>query len=339
MKNFFVLILFTLAFLPAQVFADNASIVKSIVSHPVAFQELKTLNYLVFMQKATFTVKDLRGLLRNYAGSSAYASSSAGGGSFNSIGGSGAAAKNPNPHCVSYQFLLGKKGIVKEKINTLCLSRVYYGSRNWYGAWVKNYLNLSPALPKRQKALAKFVYKVLKTFPSVSQNINKQGRHYQTSLYIAAARGESYVVYDLLNDCNINPAITSYSVGNVASNSEGGALPYLNNYQYIWTSYFHKSGPAYAEYKYYTWTTNNVYPIMVYSRNVPKPSAFDVALRTKLKKITEYFLYGINGTFYTVFSRKYSQVDWLKEKHKPAYYKHPFNIKRNPYLKYKPVCK
>lgn len=62
---------------------------------------------------------------------------------------------------------------------------------------------------KRVRFLAQVVSKILKNYQNVYNNINAQGRHYQTALFIACRLGERPVINALLKDKKINVHITS----------------------------------------------------------------------------------------------------------------------------------
>jgi len=91
----------------------------------------------------------------------------------------------------------------------------------------------------------------------------------------------SYVLYFLLKDKYINPTITSISQ---AQYSAGYLTPYLNNYKLYDTDINHAGHIAgYV----YTNSTNQLFPIMVFLRNVNQPSSFDLMIQKRLLKLTE----------------------------------------------------
>lgn len=263
--------------------ASASNIVNKITSKPITLQELKTLDYLVFTQHSHFTTKNLRGLLRNYVGSNAEINTASAGG-FNQIGSTIKTANKINKkYCSKYQYLLVSGKVVKEKINEICPERATMRKRGfsaWYNAYSYNYVNK----PKHGKKLAMFVYKVLKAYPSIYNNINAQGRHYQTALYIASARSEAHVVYLLLTDKYINPAITTISDGHVSlyGTYDYQMLPYMDNKEVFEQSMCSKRQVI----NYFTNSTNQVYPAQVFLRNIANPTPFDLAIKHKLRKET-----------------------------------------------------
>ena len=312
------LIIFTFLIF-AFVFAGKANasgiVVGKITSKPVTPQELKTLGYLVFTRHDNFTVKDLRGLLRNYVGSNAKVNTVSSGG-FNSIGSAiKTKSKIDKKHCSNYQYLLVSGKVVKEKIDEICPERASMRKRGfwgWYNAYSYNYVN-KPAYGKK---LAMFVYKILKAFPDIWKNINAQGRHYQTALYIASARSEAHVVFLLLTDKYINPTITSISSGDINlsyGNRDYQMTPYMDNKEIFENSMCSKRQVVH----YFINSTDQVYPAQVFLRNVKNPTPFDLAIKKKLREETK-LVGDIKDKKYIQFSGARAKIWPLCNRSKPA---------------------
>ena len=184
----------------------NAVSVNKIVSKPVSVGELKVLSYLVFTKHKNFSMHDLRELLRNYRGdpSITFLIRQMTSNSLKSYKG------QPGIKCTHYQYLLKNNKIVKQKAE-LCkfyfykssLQRKNYRYRYEYGF-------IQRPLIFHERAFANFVKRLL-TLNNIYNNINSQGQHYETALYIATAKMEYRTALVLLTDKNINPNITCLS--------------------------------------------------------------------------------------------------------------------------------
>jgi len=183
----------------ASAMSDSAMLQK-VIDRPIYYQEFKTINYLIFKKNVNFTVKDLRELLRNWVGKSATAKQKIN----TNILITGTVQKNKvkkSKHCVYNQYILQNNKIIKERLGRrYCPARGVMRKRSFWGKFYPVYSHLYVKRPAHLKKFALLVNKILKKYPSVYKNINSQGRHYQTALYIASARGMTYVVYFLLKD-------------------------------------------------------------------------------------------------------------------------------------------
>lgn len=184
------------------------------------------------------------------------------------------------------------------------------------------------------KKLAFFVEKVLKTYPNVYKNINEQGEHYQTVIYIAAARQMTHVLFFLLNDGYINPAITS-----------------LSNEKIFFQTWY-KERDDKTGYEIIPWhmgAKNAAFPYQVYQEN--KNNILSAYINKKLRKMTEYLLWcktyvssGIDSGEcfkYSKFAGKNSLDVYFPEvgpypKYIP-YYPYKPTAAMNPYKKWKPA--
>ena len=111
------------------------------------------------------------------------------------------------------------------------LIRDYRGNKGKYISGHTNYnhhfLPVSANI-ERERALAYIVYKILKNYPNVYNNINNQGRHYQTALFIACRLHLNKVILALLKDKKINTQITS--LGHLKSNLGYNKSAYFNEW-------------------------------------------------------------------------------------------------------------
>ena len=197
---------------------------------------------------------------------------------------------------ISYQDLNKLKALVKQKAHFTVadlrkLLRNYAGNSIFSGAAAFTTIGKTTVKVKkiqgnydsgfirrgnfeREKSLALLVSDVLKTYPYIYKNINKQGNHYETALYIAAARQMPHVLYYLLNDGYINPAITS-----------------ISNHK-IFFQRWYKMRYGAGDISYRPWpfpASNTAFPYQVYDVN--KNKALSVYVNKKLRKMTEYLLY------------------------------------------------
>jgi hypothetical protein len=209
MKTLKILVLSLILILGFTVSANAVSINK-IVSKPVLSKELKVLSYLIFTKHKNFSMHDLRELLRNYRGGRSIDLLIS-----EMINKKLAKKLIKNPKCIDYQFVLKNNKIVKEKTDMIC------------NFLLGEYLSRSHIY--HQKVLGNFVQKLLILNNNIYNNINSQGRHLETALYIAAVRREIMVVKALLTDKNVNPRITSIS------EFKGARTPYQNFRDYIIT--------------------------------------------------------------------------------------------------------
>ena len=141
------------------------------------------------------------------------------------------------------------------------------------GNWNNSYIRRGSFA--KEKSLALLVSDILKTYPYIYKNINKQGNHYETALYIAAARQMPHVLYILLNDGYINPAITSISNHKIFLQQWKKERLSTQNNEATTTMFFSAS--------------NTSFPYQAY--NVNKNKALSVYVNKKLLKMTEYLLY------------------------------------------------
>jgi hypothetical protein len=296
MKKIIVLLFFAIIALTA-VKANaltNEQILSKIVSKPIGYRELKTINYLI-NNRVNFTVKDLRGLLRNFIGFNKTVSvTDSGLGNLLSVK---KESKKIRKHCATLQYSLVNGKIINTNIIRYCPVRATTRERNFWGFYTA-YSYMFVNKPRHEKKLALLVEKILKTYPSVYKNINRQGRHYQTVTYIAAARGMSHVLYFLLNDKNINPGISTISQGSYLiqqsfdGNRAASFYPYTDNYILDNTGSCYNPNNANID-KYYVLNSNQVFPIQVFLRNIRTPSVFDKEIQKKLLGMTKYLLYNI----------------------------------------------
>ena len=200
-------ILIALILILAFTVSANAVSVNKIVSKPVLVGELKVLSYLVFTKHKNFSMHDLRELLRNYRGdpSIAFLIRQM---NWNSL--IGEKHKLPGIKCTHYQYLLKNNKIVKQKAE-LCkfyFSKYSPRTKEYYHRFVYGFIQRP--LIFHERALSNFVKKLL-TLNNIYNNINSQGQHYETALYIAVAKMEYRTALVLLTDKNINPNITCLS--------------------------------------------------------------------------------------------------------------------------------
>ena len=136
--------------------------------------------------------------------------------------------KSNNPQSAEMSLILQKKTISYADIKIINklvgehaafniadlrrLIRDYRGNKGKYIPGHTNYKN--HFLPvsadiERIGALAYVVNKILKNYKNVYDNINAQGQHYQTALFIACRLHETRIINALLKDKKINIHITS----------------------------------------------------------------------------------------------------------------------------------
>jgi hypothetical protein len=149
-----------------------------------------------------------------------------------------------------------------------------------------NYLGRNNFLHEKQLAL--FVGGLLKKYKRLDLTVNKQGRHYQTAVYIAAARQMPHVVYMMIKSGWVNPAITS--------------LTKNGTYSYEDIEEYYTSGGGAVETKTFQMPNGHAaYPVQVY--NVDLNSVMSAAVYRLLRGMSMYALwcpaittsYGIGG--------------------------------------------
>ena len=188
-------ILIALILILAFTVSANAVSINKIVSKPVLVGELKVLSYLVFTKHKHFSMHDLRELLRNYRGNPPIVFL------IRQMRGNYNYYPAKDSRCIYYQYLLKNNKIVKQKTEPVCKN--YFSLLN-----PKHYIHRTSIY--HEKALANFVKRLL-TLNNIYNNINSQGQHYETALYIAVAKAEYRIALVLLTDKDINPNITCLS--------------------------------------------------------------------------------------------------------------------------------
>lgn len=125
----------------------------------------------------------------------------------------------------------------------------------------------------QDKTIAKLVKELRKVKPDFG--INYQGKNYKTALYVAAKKGMTYTVYQLLQFSKINPDITS--------------ITSMVNYKFL---YAHDDYPIFTG-----WAELNkqVYPLQVFGINISKPSKTFLAVQKILFRMTENKIFKKDG--------------------------------------------
>jgi hypothetical protein len=326
---------------------SNRHILKNILSQKaIGYKELAVINYLV-NNNVRFTVKDLRRLLRNYGGKT-MATLKAANKAASSLTALMATGKKINynvsnnaQYCSDYQYFLDNGKILKKKLSYPICDNTYKTSAI-YGVRIKTYLYVGKVY--HEKALAKLVYKILKKYKNVYKDINKQGRHYQTALYIAASEDMPHTVYILLTDKDIKPTVTS--------------IPKEFTNQEKWY-YIVKSLRSNGEIEEETSSNTQgyqtyVYPIENFGRafTIKQWNTFDLAVEKKLLGITENMtwcsgkgfsiLYGEVCGYHMSFNSDSNVIPFkyrLQSIDSTTFFlgTHPAQAeKMNPYKKYKP---
>ena len=106
-------------------------------------------------------------------------------------------------------------------------------------------------------------------------DINYQGKNYKTALYIAARKGMTHTVYQLLQFPKINPAITS--------------ITSMVNYKFL---YVHDDYPIFT---YWAELNKQVYPVQVFGINIVKPSKTFLVVQKILFRMTENKIFKKGG--------------------------------------------
>ena len=137
-----------------------------------------------------------------------------------------------------------------------------------------NYLGRNNFL--HEKRLALFVGKLLKKYKKLDLTVNKQGRHYQTAVYIATARQMPHVVYMMLKSGWVNPAITS--------------LTKNGTYSYEYIEEYYTYGKRAIETKTSQMPNGHAaYPVQVY--NASGNSTISSTVYRLLREMTMYALW------------------------------------------------
>ena len=178
-----------------------------------------------------------------------------------------------------------------------------------------------------EKRLALFVGKLLKKYKKLDLTVNKQGRHYQTAVYIAAARQMPHVVYMMLKSGWVNPAITS--------------LTKNGTYSYEDIEEYYPYGKRYIETKTSQMPNGHAaYPVQVY--NADGNSTISSTVYRLLREMTMYALWcsGIERGYecwdYVTFPSSTSNEFKVIFPRKGMGPLHP-TPNTNPYKKYKPA--
>lgn len=135
-----------------------------------------------------------------------------------------------------------------------------------------NYLGRNNFLHEKQLAL--FVGGLLKKYKRLDLTVNKQGRHYQTAVYIAAARQMPHVVYMMLKSGWVNPAITSLAKSGL-------------HQEELIREYYTKGGIE-TKTEYFPMATA-AYPVQIY--NIDRDSVISITVYYLLRGMSMYALW------------------------------------------------